>query len=212
MTEREMLLRVVCENPDDDTPRLVFADWLDENGEPERAEFIRIQVASAREPAYSTSWHDLVRQACALLAAHAVEWRANLPTGFAHEPFVRGFLQTATIGIDRPATPEEVGRLFDVAPVLSLTVYRVSDPGMLADIPVLARLRSLWLQLQDPPGVSVERFLTAPNLTGLERIYIFSWPDFDGRGWNIPPALYERFRSRFGELLDKDAEALERRR
>ena len=34
MTEREALLRAVCENPDDDTPRLVFADWLDENGEP----------------------------------------------------------------------------------------------------------------------------------------------------------------------------------
>ena len=31
------------ENPDDDTPRLVFADWLDENGDEARGEFIRVQ-------------------------------------------------------------------------------------------------------------------------------------------------------------------------
>jgi uncharacterized protein (TIGR02996 family) len=25
-------LRAICESPDDDAPRLVFADWLDEHG------------------------------------------------------------------------------------------------------------------------------------------------------------------------------------
>lgn len=33
----------VCEHPEDDTPRLIFADWLEENGQGERAEFIRVQ-------------------------------------------------------------------------------------------------------------------------------------------------------------------------
>jgi uncharacterized protein (TIGR02996 family) len=33
----------ILETPDDDTPRLVFADWLDENGQPDRAAFIRCQ-------------------------------------------------------------------------------------------------------------------------------------------------------------------------
>lgn len=37
-------LAVIAENPDDDTPRLVFADWLQDNGQPERAEFIRAQI------------------------------------------------------------------------------------------------------------------------------------------------------------------------
>ena len=44
MNERDALLRAVCENPDDDTPRLVFADWLQEHGEGDRAEFIRLQI------------------------------------------------------------------------------------------------------------------------------------------------------------------------
>src|SRR5829696_7436743 len=44
VTEREALLRAIIENPEDDAPRLVFADWLDEHGEPDRAEFIRLQI------------------------------------------------------------------------------------------------------------------------------------------------------------------------
>lgn len=44
------LLDDIIARPDDDTPRLVYADWLSENGQEERAEFIRVQVASG-EPA-----------------------------------------------------------------------------------------------------------------------------------------------------------------
>ena len=32
------LLRAICTTPADDTPRLVFADYLDEHGDPDRAE------------------------------------------------------------------------------------------------------------------------------------------------------------------------------
>lgn len=48
MTEREALLRAILEDPADDTVRLVFADWLEENdGRPGavRAKFIRDQIA-----------------------------------------------------------------------------------------------------------------------------------------------------------------------
>lgn len=41
MTDEPALLRAVLAAPADDTPRLVYADWLDENGQPERAAFIR---------------------------------------------------------------------------------------------------------------------------------------------------------------------------
>jgi uncharacterized protein (TIGR02996 family) len=43
---REAFLQAIIDDPDDDTPRLIFADWLDENGEPERAEFIRCSATS----------------------------------------------------------------------------------------------------------------------------------------------------------------------
>jgi len=48
MTDRAALLAGILAAPDDDAPRLVFADWLDEYGEPERAEFIRVQRELAR--------------------------------------------------------------------------------------------------------------------------------------------------------------------
>lgn len=44
MTAHDSLLRAVCERPFDDGPRLVYADWLDEHGEPERARFIRTGI------------------------------------------------------------------------------------------------------------------------------------------------------------------------
>lgn len=39
--EQRRFLDTIIENPDEDAPRLVFADWLEENGEAKRAEFIR---------------------------------------------------------------------------------------------------------------------------------------------------------------------------
>ena len=41
------LLAAILAAPDEDTPRLVYADWLEENGEPERAAFIRVQIRIA---------------------------------------------------------------------------------------------------------------------------------------------------------------------
>ena len=41
MSDNEAFVRAIAEHPDDDAPRLVYADWLEEHGQPERAEFIR---------------------------------------------------------------------------------------------------------------------------------------------------------------------------
>lgn len=48
MTERESFISAMRDKPAEDTPRLVFADWLQERGEEDRAELIRVQVARAR--------------------------------------------------------------------------------------------------------------------------------------------------------------------
>jgi uncharacterized protein (TIGR02996 family) len=51
MTRDEAFLQAVLDSPDDDAPRLIYADWLDENGGPAgaaRAAFIRAQCAVER--------------------------------------------------------------------------------------------------------------------------------------------------------------------
>ena len=42
------LLRRILENPADDAPRLILSDWLEENGQDERADFIRVQCELGR--------------------------------------------------------------------------------------------------------------------------------------------------------------------
>jgi len=47
MKELSALICACKENLDDDLPRLVLADWLEENGDADRAAFIHLQCESA---------------------------------------------------------------------------------------------------------------------------------------------------------------------
>jgi uncharacterized protein (TIGR02996 family) len=49
LTDADAFIRAIIAEPDDDVPRLVYADWLDERGDP-RGEFIRVQCALASWP------------------------------------------------------------------------------------------------------------------------------------------------------------------
>lgn len=43
-TEGDALLRDILQDPSDDGVRLVYADWLADHGQGDRAEFVRVQV------------------------------------------------------------------------------------------------------------------------------------------------------------------------
>lgn len=60
MTEREAFIEAIAANPRDDTLRLVFADWLQENGEEDRAEYIRLacEVAAHRRELGDSWFHE----------------------------------------------------------------------------------------------------------------------------------------------------------
>ena len=64
MSEREALMDRVLARPDDNAPRLALADWLQAHGEPERAEFIRVQVELARTYRHEPGWLELYQQGC----------------------------------------------------------------------------------------------------------------------------------------------------
>jgi uncharacterized protein (TIGR02996 family) len=44
--EEDGFIRAIVECPEDDAPRLIFCDWLDDNGQHDRANFIRKQIAA----------------------------------------------------------------------------------------------------------------------------------------------------------------------
>ena len=85
MTEDAFMTAILSE-PQDDTVRLVFADWLDENGDRDRAEFIRLQIAEQH------AGRESVRTGY-LRVKYGPQWRAELPR-FGVDPgaFRRGFV------------------------------------------------------------------------------------------------------------------------
>ncbi len=70
----EAFLQAIRENPDDDTHRLVFADFLDENGDPVRAEFIRVQCELTQIGADDAKRPALEEREKALLTLHQCAW------------------------------------------------------------------------------------------------------------------------------------------
>jgi uncharacterized protein (TIGR02996 family) len=63
--EADAFLDAIFDHPDDDTPRLVYADWLQEHGQEDYAQFIRLQCAVAREKLWSDEanrlWEEIGR-------------------------------------------------------------------------------------------------------------------------------------------------------
>jgi uncharacterized protein (TIGR02996 family) len=71
-------LHAIKDQPHDDCPRLVLADWLEEHGqtdsEPARACFIRLQCQLARPGPRDSAWREAKAQARALRRAHLAPW------------------------------------------------------------------------------------------------------------------------------------------
>jgi uncharacterized protein (TIGR02996 family) len=103
MNQADAFLQAILEAPDDDTPRLVFADWLDDHDQPDRVEFIRVQIELARLPQYELSRRALGRREGFLLGKHGKTWAAGLAALVKEHHFRRGFVETASL---KTADPE----------------------------------------------------------------------------------------------------------
>ena len=119
MTTADALLAAVIAAPDDDLPRLVLADYLEESGDPLRAEFIRLQCLIASDPHPPEAARDRVD---ALFRAHGRVWLAPLrATGEplahfrTHTKFQRGFVESVWMPPGVFAATAE--RLFSLCPV-----------------------------------------------------------------------------------------------
>src|SRR6266545_1813536 len=85
MSDESALLNAIAAHPDEDTPRLMYADWLQEHGQPERAEFIRIQCDPTANEAAEARAEELEER-------HRGKWLAGLPQfPGARWEFRRGF-------------------------------------------------------------------------------------------------------------------------
>lgn len=53
---QDALYRAILAEPDEDTPRLAFADLIEENDDPTYAAFIRKQIELAKVPEWDPLW------------------------------------------------------------------------------------------------------------------------------------------------------------
>ena len=119
------LLKAILAAPADDLPRLVYADWLDENGQPERAEFVRTEIEMAtmmpdRDTAPSARdqprYRPLERRAGELWNAHYQTWFPGLDKYADEYQTHRGFPYHAAVAARRFVTHSAA--LFRIAPTI----------------------------------------------------------------------------------------------
>jgi uncharacterized protein (TIGR02996 family) len=96
MDDRAALMAGIVANPDEDTPRLALADWLQEHGDEHdraRAEFIRLQIQAHNLPRREAAGRkQLERSAEKLQRQHSPAWLAPLPFPPGYVSFTRGLL------------------------------------------------------------------------------------------------------------------------
>jgi type IV pilus assembly protein PilB len=97
MTTDDAFLQEIVEHPDEDRPRLVYADWLEEHGDPDRADFIRVQCLLAKLPEEDPTRPELEAHEQRLLEAHADAWLGPLRHVATRWAFRRGFLAEAAV-------------------------------------------------------------------------------------------------------------------
>src|SRR5262249_15068186 len=95
MSTETALLRAIRDMPDEDTPRLVYADFLEEEGYSPRAEFIRVQIDRARLSEHDPHRTPLEDREHELLGEHECAWLGVEPDQMeelAEWEFERGFV------------------------------------------------------------------------------------------------------------------------
>jgi uncharacterized protein (TIGR02996 family) len=194
--------KAIVAEPDEDTHRLVLADWLDDQGDSARAEFIRAQCALAQLDGTEPGWLDHKIREQLLLAEHRETWLEDAPkwTRRKIERFRRGFasgfrcayreyLRCGT-SLSRDAVIEDVelhgerndGTLDTLArsPHLPRLRYFTDNSGpyselarLLPAMTGLQELKLLFSCLSDPePAKRLMKLLQLPSLRSLRRLEV----------------------------------------
>jgi uncharacterized protein (TIGR02996 family) len=94
MSDRLGLITAIHEQPEDDLPRLAYADWLEEQGEDEHAEFVRVELRLARMGRDHEDYRPLFARELELIRAHKDEWFGRWRAGWCSYEVRRGFIES----------------------------------------------------------------------------------------------------------------------
>jgi uncharacterized protein (TIGR02996 family) len=184
MSEKDALLTAIRDNPEDDTPRLAYADWLDEQGgaaNEAHAEYIRLEIQHARDfpkLGWFKAKEIAQKPAQQLFRRYADEW---FPALYGPRNLLRGLRATVHLyrGFPYYLYPYNPSRLNEVAeellrvvPITDLVLNDVDDhflASLLAQ-PWLSRLRYIQLAGYDSPRTDWTPVADCPYLKHLHEL------------------------------------------
>jgi len=127
------LLRDVIDRPEDGTPRLIYADWCEDSGQHERAEFIRLGVAHG---GWQGEGGPVGHEGAILIRHHAEwlgrmggliqpHWRSGYEFGYGGTARVRwrwrrGFVEGVSLPLQ--AFMDHAAALFSTHPITAVTL------------------------------------------------------------------------------------------
>ncbi len=177
MGDDELLRAAIVARPDEDLPRLVYADFLQEAGHDDRAELIRVQCALERLPVADPERPELTRREAELLAANLTKWRIAGLTG--PQTFRRGMIESVETTAEALVRADpEVLRL---SPVRHLRLVNADRwTADLAALPLWQRLQSLSLNNNNFGAGNRMSLLDAADMPELRSLSLRNnrlWPE-----------------------------------
>ncbi len=169
MSDRDALLAAIIENPEENTPRLMFADWLQENGGAAQGEFIRLQVEAVQAEPFSPQAREHEAAAQKLLDRHVNVWTDHISEHVNGQRFARGFVEH--VDVNAATFARDAAKLFAAEPIRSVLVERFLDTT---------------------PPTPLDAFFNLPQMTRVTRLdfsklrlqpddfvpFTFAWPRF----------------------------------
>lgn len=173
MNDAERYLASVIASPDDDRPRIEFADWLEQNGARERAELIRIQCSLHSGSLTDIPRLELEQRLQQILDEYGCEWAEDLREDVSEWVFERGFIERVHTCLERPT--DEILSVFRRAPIRHVrdTSQLCDLSGFVQALPHLGRLTGLeFWGLYAFEDDLVREMLLSPHLSNLKTLVL----------------------------------------
>lgn len=183
--DERAFLDAILAQPDDDTVRLVYADWLAEHGDADRGEFIRAQIELANTPPDDDATNRrravLFGRQAELLKKHKKAWLAPFAPFARESSFERGFVQA--LELPAKAFVECADEWAAVTPITRVKITEVRDfdratrvhtswvPNLFASAH-LSRLTALDLHGQALTAADLAPLAEHPDLSRLRELLL----------------------------------------
>ena len=173
MDDRQAFINAIQAEPNNDIPRLVYADWLEDEGD-EQAELIRVQCAIQQSAKNTEEQIGLKAREQQLLSIFDQRWIEPLKALHARDVYIqRGFVDEIRIRTADYATHGDA--ILDIAPALRVLNLRRSKAHLreFLQTPRLERIRAINLRLSNLESKEVAQLATSERLQSLQSLNLY---------------------------------------